>query len=340
VTVVGTSEPVAEAIAARRPGSRTELVPEVRSKRDFAAVVEHVRLIRRLRPDVLHANLWTPWAGRYGVLAGVATRGVKVVVVEQLPLATASRSQRTLKRLLSQRVDAHVAVGDRAARMVEEMVGIEPGSVRTIYNGVPDVQLAPVARFADGPVIGSLGRITDQKGYDVLVRSLAALPGVTAVVVGDGPLRGAIEALAVQLGVDDRFEVTGWRGDDARRYLGALDIFVLPSRFEGFPLSIVEAMLAGTPVVASDIGSISEAVAHGETGLLVPPDDPFALTAAIRKLLDDPRRRRALSEAAGSRARRHFTSSIMAERYLELYEEILERPAASRARAAARAPRA
>jgi glycosyltransferase involved in cell wall biosynthesis len=256
------------------------------------------------------------------VLAGLASRGVSVVVVEQLPLATESRSQRALKRALSRRVDAHVAVGDRAARMLEDMVGLEPGSVRTIYNGVPDVPVEPAARSADGPVIGSLGRITYQKGYDVLVRALAALPGVSAVVVGDGPERRAIEALAGRLGVQDRFEIVGWR-DDARRYLGALDIFVLPSRFEGFPLSIVEAMLAGTAVVASDIGSIAEAVVPGETGLLVPPDDPEGLAAAIRELLDDPARRRTLSEAARSRARRHFTSSVMAARYQELYEEIL-----------------
>jgi glycosyltransferase involved in cell wall biosynthesis len=322
VTVVGVSAEVVGAIAARRPDSKTEVLSPVRNKRDLRAVVEHLRLVRRLRPDILHANLWTPWAGQYAVLAGILVPGVKVVIVEQLPLDTTSRAQRVLKRITSRRVHAHVAVGERAARRIEGIVGLDRGSVRTIYNGVPDLHVDPAVRPASGPLIGSLGRMTDQKGYDVLVRGLRELPGVTAVVVGDGPQRSEIEALASAVGVRDRFKVLGWRAD-ARRYLPVLDVFVLPSRFEGFPLSIVEAMLAGTPVVATDVGSISEAIVHGETGLLVSPDDPDALARAVQALLDDPPRRRALAEAARHRASERFTARVMAAGYRQLYEEIL-----------------
>jgi glycosyltransferase involved in cell wall biosynthesis len=325
VTVVATSEAVVQSVAARRPEAATVLLPAVRGKRDLRAILRHFSALRRLRPHIFHASLWTPWSAQYGLLAALATPGVRVVAVEQLPLASQSRAQRLMKRLTSARLAAHVAVGERAARLTEQMAGLPPGSVRTIYNGVP--ALAPSAapaRRLDGPVIGSFGRLHEQKGYDVLIRALASVPDVRLVIVGEGPLRTELEQLAERLGVSGRVELVGWR-DDARSWLDAFDVFVLPSRFEGFPLSIVEAMLASTPVIASDVGSVSEAVLHERTGLLVPPEDPDALSAAIAALIADEERRAELAHAARERALEEFTSAVMARRFSELYAEILTR---------------
>src|SRR5437764_512996 len=127
------------------------------------------------------------------------------------------------------------------------------------------------------------GALAAQKGLDVLVDTLPSVPGAFALLVGDGPEKSALLERAAAAGVADRLTVTSWR-DDARDYLGALDVFVLPSRFEGFPQAVVEAMLAERAVVASDVGSVSDAVVHGETGLLVPPDDPAARADALRIL--------------------------------------------------------
>lgn len=322
VTVVGTERSVLEAVAARRTGAEVVVLAPVPGKRHLRAMLAHIRAVRRLRPDVLHANLWTPWSCQYGILAALLTPGVKAIAVEQLPLASGSAAQRRLKGLVSRRLSAHIAVGERAARLIEEMIGLEPNSVRTIHNGVPERADSPPPASPDGrPVIGSLGRLHEQKGYDVLIRALAELPDARAVIVGDGPDRPALEALAGQLGVADRLELVGWR-DDAREWLASFDVFTLPSRYEGFPLSIVEAMLAGTPVVATDVGSVPEAVLHGETGLLVRPDDPAELAEALRELLDDDERRRTLASAARERARELFTSGAMVERYLDVYAEI------------------
>lgn len=321
VTVMGTDAGVVREVAARRPGAEVLLVPPVPSKRHVRAILRHIGAMRRLRPHLLHANLWTPWSCQYGIFAAVITPGVKALAVEHLPLPSRSATQRWLKRVASRRLAAHVAVGDRAARRIEQMAGLEGGSVGTVYNGVPEFSADPLPRSGDKLVIGSLGRLHEQKGYDVLIRALAELPEARVVIVGDGPERAALEALATRLGVADRLELVGWRGD-ARRWLASFDVFALPSRYEGFPLSIVEAMLAGTPVVATDVASIPEAVLHGRTGLLVRPDDPRELATALRELLGDEEQRRTLALAAQERARELFTSAVMARRFTEIYAEI------------------
>jgi glycosyltransferase involved in cell wall biosynthesis len=130
------------------------------------------------------------------------------------------------------------------------------------------------------------------------------------VLVGDGPAAAELEALAGELGLLERVRFVPWT-DDARAELAELDIFVLPSRNEGFPLSIIEAMLAGRPVIATDVGSVREAVDES-TGIVVPPDDVAELRWAIEQLAMDSDRRRRLGAAARQRALERFTSAAMA----------------------------
>jgi len=294
----------------------------VRNKWHLGPIVEHVRAMRALRPDIVHANLWATVSGQYGVLAALLTPGARAVVVEQSPLATRSGWQRRFKRLTSRRLAAHVAVGERAARMVEDMIGLPAGAVRTIYNGVPDVPVDPLPRLADGPVVGALGRLSREKGFDVAVRALRRLPDATLVLVGEGPERERLEALAVELGVDQRLKLVGW-SDEPRRFLGGFDVFVLPSRHEGFPLAVVEAMLAEVPVVAADVGSVREAVRDGETGYLVPPEDVDALAERLGGVLADAEVARRLGRMGRARAVEHFTAEAMARAFESLYREIL-----------------
>jgi glycosyltransferase involved in cell wall biosynthesis len=320
-TVLGVDRDVVEWIAAARPGTEIRVIRRVRNKFDLGPILEHVRVVRSLRPDVLQANLPTTFACQFGILAGLLVRGVHVVVVEQSPIGGATRFQRFHKRLASTRLAAHVSVGQQSARMVEHAVGLARGSVRAVYNGVPEETQSPRPRNVPGPVVGALGRLSHEKGFDVLVRALPSVDAM-AVLIGDGLLRRDLLELARELGVQDRLEITGWR-EDARSYLATFDIYCLPSRFEGFPLAIAEAMLAGLPVVASDVGSVSEAVVEGETGLLVSPDDPAALAAALQKLLADPELRRKMGERGRELARKRFTASQMARAFEALYEEIL-----------------
>jgi glycosyltransferase involved in cell wall biosynthesis len=319
-TVLGTDRSVIAFLADARAGTATCLVPPVRNKRDVAPLLAHLRALRRIRPHILHANLRTPWTCQYALVSAILTPGVKAIATEHLPLPSDDQLQRRLKRALSRRLAAHIAVGERAARQVEEYAELRAGSLRVIHNGVPDLPPTRGAPLASGPLVGSLGRLDEQKGYDVLVRALAALPGVTAVLVGDGPERSRLERLAGDVGVGDRLVVTGWK-EDARAYLSSFDVFVLPSRYEAFPLSILEAMLAELPVVASDVGGVSEAVVDGQTGLLVPVEDPEALAGAIRAALE-PATRERLGRRGRERALARFSVSAMVDAYEALYDEV------------------
>jgi glycosyltransferase involved in cell wall biosynthesis len=213
-------------------------------------------------------------------------------------------------------------VGEHAARLIEQEARLRAGSVRTIYNGVPDDRIERLPRLAEGLVVGSVGRLDEQKAYDVLIAALPSLPDVTVVLVGDGPARAKLEELARHHGVADRVIFTGWQAE-ARRYLGGFDVFVLPSRYEGFPLSIIEAMLACLPVVATDVGSVSECVLAGETGAVVPPDDGNRLAETIRMLLESADLRMRMGEQGRERAISLFSVDAMARSYEQLYAEIL-----------------
>ncbi len=320
VVVLGVDESICSWIAEVRPGTSVVVVAPVRNKWSIGALLALRRQIAQLQPAIFHANLRTVGDAQYALLAAVSLRKVRVVAVEQLPYPLASRLSRRLKRLTSARLAAHIAVGVRAARLVEEQAGLPAGSVRTIYNGVPDLGPAPWPKPGSRTAVGALARLDPIKGLDLLLRAAAPLESVELTVIGEGPARAELEALANELGLSDRVRFVPW-ADDARRRLAELDVFVLPSRNEGFPLSIVEAMLAGRPVIATDVGSVSEAVGE-ETGILVPPGDVARLQAAISELVADPARRRRLGEAGRRRALDRFTSAAMARAFETLYREL------------------
>jgi glycosyltransferase involved in cell wall biosynthesis len=320
VTVVGTRAPVVEWLSAQRPATRTVLLPHVHGLSSVRAIGAHFSGLHSVRPQVVHANLSNPWESHWAIFAALATRAPTISVVH-LPLPARRMRQRLIKRLTRSRIAAHVTVGARSARELERLTGLPLGSVRVIPNGVPDVPLEPLPRPAEGVIVGSIGRLEPQKGYDVLVRALSSVPEVTVVLVGDGSERERLGRLAGELGVDERVLFPGW-SEEARRQLSTFDLFVLPSRFEALPLVLIEAMLAELPVVASDVGSVPEVVEDGVTGLLVAADDPVALAEALSSLVADPQRRRDLGKRGRARALEHFDADAMVRAYERLYDEL------------------
>jgi glycosyltransferase involved in cell wall biosynthesis len=319
VTVVGVAEHVVARIAEGRPS----LV--VRRPRpmlaDARALREHVRALRTLAPQVVHANLISPFSCQYGIAAALGV-GIPSVAVYQLPNAPANRRQRLLKKLTALRTTAHVAVGERTAREVEAIIGLRRGRVGTIHNGVPDVPLPQRRRRADGALrIGAVGRLAPQKGFDILLRALPLVPAAELVLVGGGEEHAGLHDLAKTIGVLDRVSFLGWV-DEPRRLLPSFDVFVLPSRFEGFPLAVLEAQLARVPVIAADVGSVPEAVVDGQTGVLVPATDPAALATALKGLASDPERRRRLGDAGRALVLERYTAAHMARRFEQLYQQV------------------
>jgi len=322
VSVVGVDRTVLDRVVRRRPGANSYLVPPFGGKLDVRSLWAHLRAFRAARPDICHLNLRVPSSCQAGLFAAALTTPFRIVVVEQLPLPSRSGFVRRWRRWASRLYGAHVAVGEASARAIEREFGLLPGSVRAVHNGIVPAVPAARAMPGGGRVIGTLGRLVPQKGHDVLVEALTELPDARAVIVGEGPSRAELEQLARRLGVDDRLELPGW-SDDAPGYLPTFDVFVLPSRDEGLPLAMLEAMLAGVPVVASDVGSIREAIEHDRSGMLVPAGDPHALAVAVRLLLDDAELRARLAEAARTTVSSSFTAQVMASRYEQIYDEVL-----------------
>lgn len=322
VTMLGCNSEVVDHVASRRPGTPTVLLPLNPEPGDPDVAEAHEKAVADLQPDILHANLPVPWLCWYGIGAGLACPGTAVVAVEQLPIKSSSGIQRWWKRRQSSQLAAHVAVGAASARETEQYAGLPPGSVRSIHNGVPD--LGPVEPIPhDGVVIVAVGRLNAQKGFDVLLEALTELPDVTLLIVGGGEEHDSLAAQAAALEVDDRVTITGWTRS-VREHLARADVFVLPSRSEGFPLAIAEAMQAGLPVVATDVGSVPEAVIHGETGILVPKDDPRSLAAALGRLVEDPTLRARMGRR-GREVGSRFTAERMAREFVSLWQEVAGR---------------
>jgi len=320
VTVMGTSEEIVSWVAAARPGTATQVLAPVRSKFDLRSIREHIRAVRRIRPDILHVNLDNPFTAPYGLLAGVLTRTVTIAVVHSATPAW-NRRQQWLVRLVAPRVDAYVGVSGAVARTTEALLGLGEGSARVIHNGADPPTSLAIRDEAPEPLIGAVGRLAPEKGYPVLLQAVRSLPRCRVVFVGEGEERAGLEEQVAELGLAARVTFAGWV-EPPWTARWALDVLAMPSFTEGFPLVIVEAMLAGIPVVASEVGGIPEIVVDGETGLLVPAGDAPALTAALERLLGDPELRAAMAARSRRVAEQSYTSSAMAAKFEALYRQL------------------
>jgi len=297
-----------------------------------AAVPGFVRTLRAARPDVFHAHLSWPLAAKYALASAVLARVPATVATVQLfPGFELDRSNLWQLRALAAGVGRYVAVSrDIALRLVERMRW-PAEKIDVVYNAVRLDRFASTETSAlraeltagrERPVVLTVARLDEQKGHPVLIRAAAELPDAVFALAGEGPDRAALEAQAASLGLADRVVFLGHR-TDVPELLAACDVFALPSLFEGSSLAVLEAMAAGRAVVSSAIGGTDELIADGENGLLVPPGDPTALAAALRRLLGDAGLRASLASGARARVARDFSPATMCERTTGIYEELL-----------------
>jgi len=294
-------------------------------------VPQAARTLRALGADVLHAHLTWPLACKWPLAAGVAGRVPAVLATVQLYLPfTATRATLLQHRVLARGVGRYICVSRFVADACVAHVGWPPERVSVVHNGIDPEPWArgdsAAGRAAlgggEGPVALTLARLDAQKGLEVLVEAAAQTPGVRFAIAGDGPQRAALEQQIERLGLGDRVRLLG-RREDAADLLAGCDLFVLPSRFEGLPVSVVEAMAASRPVVATAIGGTDEAVVEGETGLLVPAGDAPALAAAVARIASDAALSAAMAAAGHERALASFTATGMAGAVEQTYLELL-----------------
>ena len=278
------------------------------------------RVVRASRADIVHTHL--VHADVYGGIAA-RLRGAKLVSTKHNDDPFRAGAFRYVERALGRAADRVITITEALRRFTVEQVGLPAGKVETIHYGLDDLPAAwgenpPDDVPADARILLAVSRLTAQKGVDVALRALPLLPPDTMLVVlSEGPDRAQLERLARELGVEQRVYLLG-RVPDVAAWLRRANVFVHPARWEGFGLAVLEAMLAGLPVVASRVSSLPELVVDGETGYLVQPDDPAALALGIAQALDRP----ALGVAGRERAQREFSVARMAERTAALYRAL------------------
>ena len=289
------------------------------------------RLMRRERIDVVNAHDIgaTLYAAPAARLAGIS----RVVHADHSQILTKTRHTSIYRLVMRRFVEHTVTVSRDLADYLAREYGIERDRITIIPNGID------VSRFADavdssrvreelgiGPekrIIGTIGRLTEQKGTEYLIRAFAGLardiPDLALVVVGDGELRPGLERLASELGAGSSVVFAGIR-EEIPEFVNLFDLFVLPSLWEGQPLTLLEAMAAGKPVIAADVGGNVEILRGGDLGVLVPPRNVGVLVDAMRRLLAD----RSLAQDLGRRSRAHAASEFGASKMTRRYERVFD----------------
>jgi glycosyltransferase involved in cell wall biosynthesis len=303
-----------------------------------AVYVPPARLTGELRQggfDLIHSHLF--WAN---LMARGAGRWAGVPVIVNSHHGTdcwLSLSRRLLERSTSPLADRIVACSEAVRGFALDRVGLSPEKVVTIPNGIPMERFAQrglresvrasLGVDPNATVIGSVGRLDEPvKGYSILVEAMAIVsaraPGTICLIAGDGPARRGLEAAVVRQDLSRSVRFLGER-QDIPRLLQGLDLYVQPSRLEGFGLSVLEAMASRLAVVATRAGGLPEVVEEGVTGNLVAPGDAVALAEGLLAMLADAGRRSAYAAAGEARARGRFPLSRMVTEWSGLYRSLL-----------------
>jgi len=320
---------------------------------DARAFWQIYRTICRVRPDVVHTH--TAKAGAVGRLAAIAynhtvgrRRPARLVhtyhghVFDGYFGSVSTRIFLAIERWLARRTEVLVAISERVRDDLIETYRIaHAGQIRVIRLGFdlsPFVAIDGSARErarsalgipGDRTIVTTVGRLTEIKRHSLFLEMAALVanrrPDVAFQIVGDGELRGHLEALAGKLGIGERVTFLGWRTDLATIY-GATDVFVLTSRNEGTPVALIEAMASGVVGVSTNVGGVSDVVLGPDIGTLVPFGSPEALANAVLELLTSPSRHRAMGEKAREAVRSRFHVDRLVRDIVGLYDELADAP--------------
>ena len=292
-------------------------------------------LIRRARPRVVHTHLQA--ANLYGRLAAWLAQVPVLIATEHNVYVGKPRRYVVVERWLARETDVLIAVSENVRRFLAEQLGVPPATIRVVRNGAAAVAPSS-ARIAElrarlgptgarRPVVATVASLTAKKGHAFLFEAVARLRAqniaCTLVLAGDGPERQRLQATAERLGLTEFVHFLG-SVPDVGSVLAVADVIVLPSVVEGLPLALLEAMLAGKPVVATAVGGIPEVIVSGDNGLLVPPCDEAALTDAIARVLQSPEVGERIGTRGRSTVQQHFTEAAYLRSLEAIYTEAVQ----------------
>jgi glycosyltransferase involved in cell wall biosynthesis len=304
---------------------------------DFLAFWELFRFCRRERFDVVHTH--TSKGGFLGRI-GARLAGVPLVIhtahgfhFNHMKLgAKGAMFYRALEKFAALFCDLIISVNEEDRLSAIQKRVVRPSKIHTVVNGIntkkfenvvpPDSLRKDLDPSGQGILIGTTGRLVPQKGYHLLIQAMPSVlrefPGARVIFVGDGPLEAELKVLADQLGVSDQCRFLSFR-TDIPELLALFDIFVLPSLHEGLSISLLEALAAGKPIVATNIKGNREVIDHGVNGLLVNPGDSSAVAEGLIHLIRNKEQARGMGERAREKAIASFSEEAMVQRTLDLY---------------------
>jgi glycosyltransferase involved in cell wall biosynthesis len=310
--------------------SLCRLSREINPFKDISALVEIRKALKTVKPEIISAHMSK--AGLLGRLAGKSV-GIPVIFTahgwsftEGVP-AGKRRFYLLAEKAAAPLTDSIITVSGHD-RGLAEMCGVgRRQKIVVVHNGVFDIQPDLLANPGkEKPRLVMVARFEEQKDHQTLIQALSGLKDLEWDIdlVGDGPLEAQVADMVKTFGLEERVRFLGAR-EDVADILSKAQLFLLISNWEGFPRSILEAMRAGLPVVASDVGGARESVADCVTGFLIPRKDSALLRDRLRTLLRDPQLRICFGEAGRKRYEESFTFDKMYEKTLQVYRQVLGR---------------
>ncbi len=294
-----------------------------KSKFDFKNFLMIKKIIKQEKPDIVHTHLG---GDLYGRLAARLLGYKNIISTEHNVNPDEGFLMNLIKKITSTWANKIIAVSKAVERDLNHRYGIAKEKIRVIYNGIDMKNFIAKETQSNNSLIqiGSAGRLTEQKGFAVLVKALAELKDLNfhCTIAGEGVKRAELEALVVTLGLTERVSLPGLNSD-IPKFLHDLDIFVLPSLWEGLGIAVLEAGATSLPVVASNVDGIREIITDTKNGLLFEPGDAHALADTLRSLINNSNERERLGRALRERVSEHFSVSKMVAEYRKAYLEIL-----------------
>lgn len=300
-------------------------------KKQMTALHDLCSLWRNGKPTIVHTHLY-----HAGIVGRIVAKLCKIPILiahQHGPELNRTRIRSLIDYVTNPLVDRYICNSNAVASLLESRERIANSKISIIYNGIQTINKLKVSqkikkRFvADTAIcLGCVGRLSEEKGHFWLIESVNHLIkmgyDLHAIIIGDGDLKDVLISKSIESNIHDRVRFIGAQCN-IQEWLTQFDIFVQPSLWESTSLAMCEAMAARIPVVASDVGGISEIIADPKFGLLVPPRDPQALAEAIAWLIDNPKERLEIGKAGQQHVLKNFTLEKTVRQIDQLYRELL-----------------
>lgn len=326
-----------------------QLIRRISPINDLISLIKIYRFIKKERFDVVHTH-----TSKAGILGRIASKlaGVPIIIhsphghifhpdshIDGVPTNRfLLKLLLCLERFTAKFTDRIIALTEFGKRDQVRLGIGETGKYVVIHNMIDleryqfgnqqnlDEKKRELGLFSTSPIVGTVARLTPEKGHRYLLEAVAkikpSIPDIKFLLIGDGPLRDELENQADKMAISDNVIFLGLH-KDVPEILQILDLFVLPSLYEGLGIVLVEAMACGKPVVATSVGGVPEIVKDGQTGLLVPPHDSSALARAIKTLLDDTKRAEEMGMAGKEKVGQMFDQKIIIKKYTDVYDSMM-----------------